>query len=64
MSKTRRDLLKTITALTIPFSGRSQSTGQNQSQITTGDPVDLSEIINLYDFEKMRVSLLLIPMVH
>ena len=54
MAKTRRDLLKTITALTgaltIPFSGRSQSAAKNQ---LPGDPVDLSEIINLYDFEKM-----------
>lgn len=54
MAKTRRDLLKTITALTgalsFPFSGKSQAASQNQ---LPGDPSDLSEFINLYDFEKM-----------
>lgn len=55
--QTRRDLLKTITALTgglmIPFGGQSQIVGQNKLPIINGDPVDLSEIINLFDFEKM-----------
>lgn len=57
MEQARRDLLKTITALTgglaIPFAGQSQMVGQNKSPIFNGDPVDLSEIINLFDFEKM-----------
>ena len=57
MEQTRRDLLKTITALTgglmIPFGGQSQIVGQNKLPIINGDPVDLSEIINLFDFEKM-----------
>jgi 4-hydroxymandelate oxidase len=55
MEQTRRDLLKTITALTgglmIPFNGQSQT--QSNSSILKGDPVDLSEIYNLFDFEKM-----------
>ena len=57
MEQTRRDLLKTITALTggliIPFGGQSQIVGQNKLPIINGDPIDLSEIINLFDFEKM-----------
>ena len=57
MEQTRRDLLKTITALTgslmIPFGGQSQIVGQNKLPIINGDPVDLSGIINLFDFEKM-----------
>ena len=57
MEQTRRDLLKTITALTgglmIPFGGQSQIVGQNKLPIINGDPVDLSKIINLFDFEKM-----------
>jgi 4-hydroxymandelate oxidase len=57
MEQTRRDLLKTVTALTgglmIPFGGQSQIAGQNKLPIITGDPGDLSEIINLFDFEKM-----------
>lgn len=57
MEQTRRDLLKTITALTgglmIPVAGQNQTSGQNKLPIVTGDPVDLSDIINLFDFEKM-----------
>ncbi|MEP7108842.1 MAG: alpha-hydroxy acid oxidase [Ferruginibacter sp.] len=57
MEQTRRDLLKTISALTgslmIPFAGQSQVVGQNQLPIGNYDPTDLSEIINLFDFEKM-----------
>ena len=57
MEQTRRDLLKTITALTgglmVPFGGQSQLVGQNKLPIINGDPIDLSEIINLFDFEKM-----------
>ncbi len=57
MEQTRRDLLKTIAALTgglmIPFGGQSQVVGQNQLPIINGDPIDLSEIINLFDFEKL-----------
>lgn len=57
MEQTRRDLLKTITALTgglmIPFGGQSQIVRQNKLPIINGDPTDLSEIINLFDFEKM-----------
>ena len=55
--QTRRDLLKTITAMTgglmIPFGGQSQIIGQNKLPNINSDPVDLSEIINLFDFEKM-----------
>lgn len=57
MEQTRRDLLKTITALTgglmVPLAGQSQSVGQDQFPLINGDPVDLSEIVNLFDFEKM-----------
>ena len=57
MEQTRRDLLKTIAALTgglmFPFGGQSQVVGQNQLPIVNGDPIDLSEIINLFDFEKL-----------
>ena len=57
MEQTRRDLLKTITALAgglmVSFGGQSQLVGQNQLPIINGDPIDLSEIINLFDFEKM-----------
>lgn len=57
MEQTRRDLLKTITALTgglmVPLAGQSQSAGQDQFPLIGGDPVDLSEIVNLFDFEKM-----------
>ena len=57
MEKTRRDLLKTIMALTgglmIPFGGQSGIPGQNELPIFNKEPVDLSEIINLFDFEKM-----------
>ena len=57
MEQTRRNLLKTITALTgglmIPFGGQSQIVGQDKLQFINGDPIDLSEIINLFDFEKM-----------
>jgi 4-hydroxymandelate oxidase len=57
MEQTRRDLLKTITALSgglmIPFDGQSQTGAQNKLPGISGDPVDLSEIINLADFEKM-----------
>src|SRR4051794_26745059 len=57
MEQTRRDLLKTISALTgtlmIPFAGQSQVVGQTQLPMVNGDPTDLSEIINLFDFEKV-----------
>ncbi len=57
MEQTRRDLLKTITALTgglmIPFDGQSQIGEQDKLPIINGEPIDLSEIINLFDFEKM-----------
>ncbi len=57
MEQTRRDLFKTIAAmasgLMIPFDGQSQVIRQNQLPIINGDPVDLSGIINLFDFEKM-----------
>jgi 4-hydroxymandelate oxidase len=57
MEQTRRDILKTITALAgglmIPVAGQNQTSGQNKLPIVTGDPVDLSDIINLFDFEKM-----------
>ena len=51
MKQTKRDLSKTITALTgtlaIPFYGNGQSPQAEWR------PCDLSEIINLFDFEKM-----------
>lgn len=57
MEQTRRDLLKTITALTgglmIPFDGQSQTGEQGKLPIINSDTVDLSDIINLFDFEKM-----------
>ena len=57
MEKTRRDVIKTITALTgglmIPFDGQSQTVKQNKLPVSNGDPIDLSQIINLFDFEKM-----------
>lgn len=57
MEQTRRDLLKTIAALTgglmIPVAGQNQTSGQNKLPIVAGDPVDLSDILNLFDFEKM-----------
>jgi 4-hydroxymandelate oxidase len=58
MEQTRRDLIKTITALTglglmIPFTGQSQTVAQNNFLVPNGNPVDLSEIYNLFDFEKM-----------
>ncbi|MDI1325127.1 MAG: alpha-hydroxy acid oxidase [Algoriphagus sp.] len=57
MEQTRRDLLKTITALTgglmIPFDGQSQIGEQDKLPMINGEPIDLSEIINLFDFEKM-----------
>src|SRR4030095_11983637 len=57
MEQTRRDLLKTITTLTgglmIPFGGQGPIVEQNALPIINGDPIDLSEIINLFDFEKM-----------
>lgn len=56
MEKTRRDLLKTITALAgsaiIPFAGQSKP-GIGLLNLQSGDPTDLSSIINLFDFEKM-----------
>lgn len=57
MEQTRRDLLKIITALTggliVPFDGQGQTNTQNNLPIVTDDPVDLSEIYDLFDFEKM-----------
>ncbi|MDX2048436.1 MAG: alpha-hydroxy acid oxidase [Chitinophagaceae bacterium] len=53
-------MLKTITALSgglmIPFTGQSQTGAQTNLSTAAGDPVDLSEIINLFDFEKMAES--------
>ncbi|WP_435353563.1 alpha-hydroxy acid oxidase [Emticicia sp. SJ17W-69] len=56
MEQTRRNLLKSITAL----AGGTMLPLEGQSQVTTdpidskkGDPIDLSEIVNLFDFEKM-----------
>jgi len=55
MEHSRRDLLKSLTALAggamLPFAGRSEpSVGENIWQ--SGAPTDLSEYINLFDFEK------------
>ncbi len=57
MEHSRRDLLKTITAMTggliIPFGDQSKLVVENKLPNFNGDPIDLSEIINLFDFEKM-----------
>ncbi len=57
MEQTRRDLLKTLTALTgvsfIPFDSQSQPAQPDAWPLLSGDPIDLSHIINLFDFEKM-----------
>ena len=54
MEQTRRNLLKSITALAggtmLPLEGQSQP---DRFDLSKGDPIDLSEIVNLYDFEKM-----------
>lgn len=55
MEHSRRDLLKSLTALAggavLPFTGRSEPlVGENIWQ--SGAPSDLSEYINLFDFEK------------
>ena len=56
MEQTRRNLLKSITAFAggamMPFGGNSQP-GMDTLNMQNGDPTDLSEIINLFDFEKM-----------
>lgn len=56
MEQTRRNLLKSITAFAggamMPFDGNSQP-GMDTFNLQNGDPTDLSEIINLFDFEKM-----------
>ncbi len=57
MEQNRRHVLKTLTALTgafmIPGSGQNQQVTQYKLPIRHGDPIDLSQIINLFDFEKM-----------
>ena len=49
MEHSRRDLLKTITAL----AGTSMVSLDAHSQAPSGNSTDLSDIINLFDFEKM-----------
>jgi 4-hydroxymandelate oxidase len=55
MEPTRRDLLKTISALAggaiLPFAAQGQA-GIDLLNLQNGDPEDLSEFINLFDFEK------------
>lgn len=56
MEQSRRNLLKSLTALAggamIPLAGKTNSLiGDNLLQ--SGEPTDLSEIVNLFDFEKM-----------
>jgi 4-hydroxymandelate oxidase len=57
MEQKRRDVLTTIAALTggmmLPIGEQSQVAAQNQLSSMKDDPVDLSEIINVFDFEKM-----------
>ncbi len=59
MEQSRRNLLKSFTAL----AGASLLPSEVQSQIKAGssvlkkgDPIDLSEFVNLYDFEKNAES--------
>ncbi|MES2796426.1 MAG: alpha-hydroxy acid oxidase [Bacteroidota bacterium] len=56
MEQRRRDLLKTITTLVggsiLPLKADSQNV-INKIDLKKGDPIDLSEIINLFDFEKL-----------
>lgn len=56
MEQTRRNLLKSITALAgvsmLPLEGKSQAI-TDRFDVKKGDPIDLSEIVNLFDFEKM-----------
>lgn len=56
MEQTRRNLLKSITALAgstmLPLEGQSQ-VSTDRIDLKKGDPIDLSEIINLFDFEKI-----------
>jgi 4-hydroxymandelate oxidase len=55
MEQTRRNLLKSITALAggamVPFAGQSKPV-EDILNFQNGDPSDLSEFINLFDFEK------------
>lgn len=56
MEQSRRNLLKSLTALAggamIPLEGKTNSLiGDNLLQ--SGEPTDLSDIVNLFDFEKM-----------
>ena len=58
MKQSRRELIRSITAVTggtilSPFAGISQSNIQNNFTPFTGDPGDLSDIVNLFDFEKL-----------
>jgi 4-hydroxymandelate oxidase len=59
MKQRRRDLLKGITALTgslmIPYAGQSQPSEPGQPLVNS-NPTDLSEIVNLFDFEKVAES--------
>ncbi len=56
MEQSRRNLLKSFTALAgaslLPSEVQSQLKA-SQLDLKKGDPIDLSEFINLYDFEKM-----------
>ena len=58
MKQTRRDLIRTMTAMTggvliAPFASQGQSIGKTNFTNLNNDPVDLSEIVNLFDFEKI-----------
>lgn len=56
MENPRRNVLKSITALAggamLPLEGQSRPV-IDRSDLMKGDPIDLSEIINLFDFEKL-----------
>jgi 4-hydroxymandelate oxidase len=56
MEQTRRNVLKSITALAgsimLPLDGQSRPV-TDRTDLLKGDPIDLSEIVNLFDFEKL-----------
>jgi len=59
MEHSRRDLLKTVAALAggamLPLDGQSQY-NRNKMGLKKADPIDLSEIVNLFDFEQLAAE--------
>ncbi len=57
MEQKRRDIVKALSALTatlmIPFRGQTETVMQGRIPTDTGELNDLSDIVNLFDFEKM-----------